>query len=77
MASEAPVIESAGNRWALPNPPRHTSTLLKVRREAVQMPFWGEKSGLGHGGVLAARRVAKRRFLVPERADVRSQQELQ
>ena len=24
---------------------------MKVRREVVQMPFWGEKSGFGHGGV--------------------------
>ena len=24
-----PLIESAGNRWALPKPPRHTSTLPK------------------------------------------------
>jgi hypothetical protein len=27
-ASEAPATERAGNCWALPNPPRHLSTLL-------------------------------------------------
>ncbi|MCP4901399.1 MAG: hypothetical protein GY906_30910 [bacterium] len=49
---------------------------MKLRREAVEMPFWGEKSGFDHGRVLSVRRVAKPRFLVPERADVRPQQKL-
>jgi hypothetical protein len=75
MTSEAPTIERAGNRWAFPKPPRHTSTLLIPRREGAERagnlrpPDWRSPKAY-----LKVRRGGRREEVAKIRCDLRPQQ---